>query len=169
MLLEGASAAEIEAGLTAMRPEGGARADWDVLRSQVRDFLAARDYFTKEGTRSVVREVENQVGAEVASVVVSPQLGTVKAASAALSGLMPAYVGNGENNFTSDNRTMLRAGLAMRHPDLAERDASGFIQESIALRRLDGQRFVEQVAEDMLKRELLPMLERLTRESLPAF
>ncbi|ATP29336.1 restriction endonuclease [Chromobacterium violaceum] len=169
MLLAGASAAEIEAGLMAMRPEGGARADWDVLRSQVRDFLAARDYFTKEGTRSVVREVENQVGAEVASVVVSPQLGTVKAASAALSGLMPAYVGNGENNFTSDNRTMLRAGLAMRHPDLAERDASGFIQESIALRRLDGQRFVEQVAEDMLKRELLPMLERLTRESLPAF
>ncbi|MEO9382660.1 restriction endonuclease [Chromobacterium phragmitis] len=169
MLLGGASAAEIEAGLLAMRPEGGARADWDVLGSLVRDFLAARDYFAKTSSRGVVREVENQVGAEVASVVVSPQLGTVKAASAALSGLMPAYVGNGENNFTSDNRTMLRAGLAMRHPDLAESDASGFIQESIALRCLDGQRFVEQVAEDMLKKDLLPMLERLTSENLPAF
>ncbi|PTU64074.1 restriction endonuclease [Chromobacterium sp. Panama] len=169
MLLEGAPTAEIEAGLLAMRPEGDTRADWEVLSNQVRDFLVARDYFAKEGTRGVGLEVDNQVGTEVASVVVSPQLGTVKAASAALSSLMPAYVGNGENNFTSDNRTMLRAGLAMRHPDLAESDASGFIQESIALRRLDGQRFVEQVAEGMLKNELLPMLEQLTQDTLPAF
>jgi hypothetical protein len=155
LLLDEAPSLQIQAQLQTMQEDGIQSPDMQVLQHQVKDYLTARDYFqqqanTKKGNlRGVAAEVENQTLTEVASVIVSPQLGTIKASVAALSGLMPAYVANGDNNFTTDNRTMLRAGIADRYPNVGNAEASGFIDEVIGLRRLDRQRFIDKVAAEM--------------------
>ncbi|MGC3027011.1 hypothetical protein ACPUER_18000, partial [Burkholderia sp. DN3021] len=97
----------------------------------------------------VAAEVENQVKTEVASVVVSPQLATVKASAAAISSMMPRYVANGDANYTSDNRTMLRAHIAERYPSIANEQASDFIDEVIQLRHRRGSDFTQSALEEI--------------------
>ncbi|MDY7531642.1 restriction endonuclease [Pseudomonas sp. Bout1] len=146
LMLDGASRQDIQTHLHAWAATTPSAPAVQVLHNQVSDYLAARDYFqqqaAKKGTRGVVGEVENQTLNQVASVVVSPQLGTVKASTAALSGLMPAYVANGENNFTMDDRTMLRAGIADRYPNIDNARASQFIEDVMDLRHLGSQAFI---------------------------
>lgn len=71
---------------------------------------------------------------------------------------MPAYVANGENNFTTDNRTMLRAGIADRYPNIGNAEASGFIDEVVGLRHLDRQRFIDKVAGEMMDKGVQPLV-----------
>ncbi|VWD54692.1 hypothetical protein BLA18110_07966 [Burkholderia lata] len=122
------------------------------LESGVRDFLDARDYFSSRGASpGVTSEVENQVKTEVSSVVVSPQLATVKASTAALSGMMPPYVANGETNYTTDNRTMLRAHISDRYPNIGNEQALRFIDEVIQLRHQKSDDFVKSALEEIKK------------------
>ncbi|WP_275657185.1 MULTISPECIES: restriction endonuclease [unclassified Pseudomonas] len=164
MLLEGATSKQVQAHLQTWQVDSAQSPDKQVLQNQVEDYLAARDYFQQQtdekkgNLRGVAAEVENQTLTEVASVIVSPQLGTVKASAAALSGLMPAYVANGENNFTTDNRTMLRAGIADRYPNIGNAEASGFIDEVVGLRHLDRQRFIDKVAGEMMDKGVQPLV-----------
>lgn len=164
MLLEGATSEQVQAHLQTWQVDSAQSPDKQVLQSQVEDYLAARDYFQQQtnekkgNLRGVAAEVENQTLIEVASVIVSPQLGTIKASAAALSGLMPAYVANGENNFTTDNRTMLRAGIADRYPNIGNAEASGFIDEVVGLRHLDRQRFIDKVAGEMMDKGVQPLV-----------
>jgi hypothetical protein len=148
LILQGASATDIQQYQQAWAATTVFAPAMQVLKHQVTDYLAARAYFQqqaleKKGPRGVAAEVENQTSSQVPSVVVSPQLGTVKASTAALSGLMPAYVTKGENNFTADDRTMLRAGIADRYPNIDNAGASAFINEVINLRHLGSQAFIE--------------------------
>ncbi|WP_350616395.1 restriction endonuclease [Pseudomonas sp. HY7a-MNA-CIBAN-0227] len=150
LILQGASSQDIQAHLQTWPVNTATAPTMQVLHNQVSDYLAARDYFQqqaidKKGARGVAGEVENQTLNQVPSVVVSPQLGTVKASTAALSGLMPAYVANGENNFTADDRTMLRAGIADRYPNINNTQASRFIDEVIGTRHLGHQNFIDKV------------------------
>lgn len=71
---------------------------------------------------------------------------------------MPAYVANGENNFTTDNRTMLRAGIAARYPNIGNAEASAFIDEVVTLRHLNSQRFIEKVAGEMMDKGAQPLV-----------
>lgn len=52
----------------------------------------------------------------VASVVLNAQLGGVRAAAAALNGFIPKYVGRGDANLTTDDRTMLAVYVAQNFP-----------------------------------------------------
>ncbi|MFJ2713805.1 restriction endonuclease [Pseudomonas sp. NPDC087346] len=164
MLLEGATSEQFQAHPKTWLVEGVQSSDIQVLQNLVEDYLAARDYFQQQvnsktgNLRGVAAEVENQTLTEVASVIVSPQLGPVKASAAALSGLMPAYVANGENNFTTDNRTMLRAGIADRYPNIGNAEASGFIDDVVGLRRLDRQRFIDKVTAEMIDKGVQPLV-----------
>ena len=121
----------------------------DSLKSALGHLFEAREYFAARdpGKRGVALELENQTSTGVASVVVSPQLGTVKAASAALAGIMPAYVSHGQANFTSDDRTMLRAYLAETRDGLGDADAERFVQEVISTRHLKRADFVDKAAD----------------------
>lgn len=127
------------AGLT--RPMDGLKFALDHL-FEAREYFAGRD----RSARGVALELGNQSSTTVASVVQSPQLGTVKAASAALAGIMPAYVSHGQANFTSDDRTMLRAYLAETREGLGDADAESFVQEVIATRHLKQADFVDRAA-----------------------
>lgn len=147
LLLQGASTQDVQTHMQAWTANTPRSPTMQVLQHQVTDYLVARDYFQqqaaeKKGANGVAREVENQTRNQVPSVIVSPQLGTIKASSAALSGLMPPYVANGENNFTADDRTMLRAGIADRYPNIDNTQASRFIDEVIGLRHLGSQDFI---------------------------
>ncbi len=158
-----ASREEITQKLTAVRvalgeaPEPHALASFQVLANQVRDFLDARDHLSNP-KNSVAAAVENQVKTEVASVVVSPQLGTVKASSAGLTGHMPGYIANGEVNYTSDNRTMLRAHIANEFDNVTNPQASQFIEEAIEIRRKTGSEFVATATDRVMNGEILPLL-----------
>ncbi|KPW48604.1 type III secretion system effector HopAD1 [Pseudomonas syringae group genomosp. 3] len=164
MLLEGAPSVQIQTYLKTWQLDSGQPPDKQVLQNQVENYLAARDYFQRQTNEQkgnldgVAAEVKNQTLTEVASVIVSPQLGTIKASAAALSGLMPAYVANGENNFTTDNRTMLRAGIAARYPNIGNAEASAFIDEVVTLRHLNSQRFIEKVAGEMMDKGAQPLV-----------
>jgi hypothetical protein len=146
LITQGAESHAITAQLQAWPAQTAHAPALQVLSNHVSDYLAAREYFqqqsTKKGVRGVVGEVENQVSNQVPSVVVSPQLGTVKGSAAALSGLIPAYVANGENNYTTDDRTMLRAGIADRYPNIDNARAGRFIDEVINLRHLGSDAFI---------------------------
>ncbi|MDK2125771.1 restriction endonuclease [Parachitinimonas caeni] len=158
-----ASREEITQKLAAVRvalgeaPEPHALASFQVLANQVRDFLDARDHLSNP-KNSVAAAVENQVKTEVASVVVSPQLGTVKASSAGLTGHMPGYIANGEVNYTSDNRTMLRAHIANEFDNITNEQASQFIEEAIEIRRKTGSEFVATATDRVMNGEILPLL-----------
>ena len=99
-------------------------------------------------SRGIAPQVERVVETEVASVVVSPQLATVKATVGAITNIVPNYVHNGENNYSSDNRTMLRIGLADSFPNIPENDAEHFIRDVINLRVMNQSDFREAVVSD---------------------
>ena len=145
LIVEDASTQDIQAHIQTWAADTPSTPRMQTLLNSIADYLAAREYFQqqaqKKGPRGVAQEVENQTLNQVPSVIVSPQLGTVKASVAALSGLMPAYVAQGENNFTADDRTMLRAGIAHRYPNIGNATASRFIDEVLHLRHLDDQAF----------------------------
>ncbi|WP_410018660.1 MULTISPECIES: restriction endonuclease [unclassified Pseudomonas] len=147
MLLQDASAEDINKHMQSWTVDNAQVPVKQVLQHQVNDFLAARDYFQqqqteKRGPRGVTAEVENQTLNQVMSVAVSPQLGTVKSSIAALAGMMPAHVTNGENNFTADDRTMLRAGIADRYPNIGNTQAQRFIDDVIDIRHMPSKDFL---------------------------
>ncbi|KVU44448.1 hypothetical protein WK66_17335 [Burkholderia ubonensis] len=147
-LLDGRPREEVVNQLSAMGGRGTPA--FMQLETRLMDFFDARDYFsTRRASSGVAAEVENQVKTEVASVVVSPQLATVKASAGALSGMMPRYVANGEANYTSDNRTMLRAHIAERYPSIDNEQASKFIDEVIQLRHRRGSDFTQSALEEI--------------------
>ncbi|SET85358.1 hypothetical protein [Stigmatella erecta] len=71
----------------------------------------------------------------VMSVLVSTQLGGVRAAIAAMRGLMPGYIYRGQVNLSSDDRTMVAVYLAREYPHLTGDDLEEIIQFVMKLRR----------------------------------
>ncbi|WP_225413846.1 hypothetical protein [Stigmatella hybrida] len=71
----------------------------------------------------------------VTSVLVSTQLGGVRAAIAAMRGLMPSYIYRGQVNLSSDDRTMVAVYLAREYPHLTGDDLEEIVQFVMKLRR----------------------------------
>lgn len=71
----------------------------------------------------------------VTSVQVSTQLGGVRAAIAAMRGLMPSYIYRGQVNLSSDDRTMVALYLARKYPHLTGADIEDTVQWVMKQRR----------------------------------
>lgn len=119
----------------------------EALIAQVNQFIEAKDYLDNKG-KSVLSEIRNQTKTEAASVVVSPQLAAVKASIGALSNVMPKYISNGEANYASDNRTMLRVYIANSFPNVPEADAQKFIKDVIDIRSMTKSEFSAKIVQD---------------------
>ncbi|WP_018692576.1 hypothetical protein [Algicola sagamiensis] len=124
-----------------------------VLKQELAHYQEAQAFLTDKDKvgRGVSKQVENVVKTEVASVVVSPQLATVKASVGALTNIMPRYIAEGETNYLSDNRTMLRVSLANDFPNISEEAADTFIKETLELRVMTKSDFNERVLTDLQK------------------
>ncbi|MCX4025778.1 restriction endonuclease [Endozoicomonas sp. SM1973] len=120
-----------------------------VLKQELSHYQKAQSDLAKSKRPGITEQVENVVKTEVASVVVSPQLATVKASIGALTNIMPRYISEGETNYSSDNRTMLRVSLANDFPNIPESDAETFVKDVIDLRVMTKGQFQDKVMSDL--------------------
>ncbi|WP_163835314.1 hypothetical protein [Spartinivicinus ruber] len=120
-----------------------------VLKQELSHYQQAQSDLAKSKRPGITDQVENVVKTEVASVVVSPQLATVKASIGVLTNIMPRYISEGETNYSSDNRTMLRVSLANDFPNIPENNAEIFIQDVIDLRVMTKSQFQDKVMSDL--------------------
>jgi hypothetical protein len=90
----------------------------------------------KIDNRILVQAMLGQTRFEVRSVVISPQLGTVKSSIGALNGMMPAYISR-EANFSQDNPTMLRVYMASKYPNIELSRVDEIIAAILVHRRFD--------------------------------
>ncbi|NRD71860.1 restriction endonuclease [Shewanella sp. VB17] len=122
-----------------------------ILKQTLSHYHTAQQDLADAKSPGVSKQVENVVNTEVASVVVSPQLATVKASIGALSNIIPQYISEGEVNYSSDNRTMLRVSLANDFPNIPDVAAEQFIQDTIDLRVMNKRQFEDKIATDLLQ------------------
>ncbi|QDO84203.1 restriction endonuclease [Shewanella psychropiezotolerans] len=120
-----------------------------ILQQTLSHYQTAQQDLASAKGPGVRDQVENVVKTEVASVVVSPQLATVKASIGALTNIMPQYIAAGEVNYSSDNRTMLRVSLVHNFPKIPETAAEQFIQDTIDLRVMNKGQFLDRIASDL--------------------
>jgi hypothetical protein len=110
-----------------------------IVQSQENDRAkgAAKSYFAQK--LSIIPEMNSQVKHEASNVIVPPQLASVKASMGALHSIMPKYVGDeaqqGDINFSTDNRTVIRVYMAKAYPNIQEKDAQSIIASIIKHRR----------------------------------
>lgn len=103
----------------------------DLLEHQVNPAKVPNSFRKVEGLATPQRPATTAVS----SVLVSAQLGGVRAAIAALRGLMPGYVYRGQVNLSSDDRTMVALYLARKYPHLTGSDIEEIVPSVMKLRR----------------------------------
>lgn len=104
----------------------------------------AKDYKERVGKETnrpidnkiLVQAMMGQTRFEVRSVVISPQLGTVKSSIGAMHAMMPSYISR-EANFSQDNPTMLRVFIASKYPNIDLKRVDEIIAAILVHRRFD--------------------------------
>jgi thioredoxin reductase len=100
--------------------------------------LAYGFYKSKINNFDINEFLANPANQLTGSVAQGPQLGTIRSATAAQNGFMPAYVsknGGADINYSQDDRTMMRVFIAVEYPYVSEDDAQSFIRQVIAGRK----------------------------------
>ena len=125
----------------------------NAIRRHIENLAAATDDL--KGRTDVSKEVENQISNTVSSVIYSAQFGAVGGSVMALQSDMPPYIAQGRANFSTDDRTMLRAHIAHSYPNVAPPCADRFIEAVLNIRRMTSQQLKRAVAEQLVNGKLM--------------
>lgn len=143
---------------------------FNVLKQNLNRYVEARRHFLPEigspeassQKAPTVAQAMNHVNTtQVASVVNSAQLCTVRAAIAGLSATIAPHNVNGEINYSVDNRTQMRVAIAQRYEqirDLPQHSVEKFIADVIRLRHFKSSEFVEYASSEVFEQEVMPLI-----------
>jgi hypothetical protein len=98
------------------------------------NWAIARKYLAAAKGKVTDDQLNNALNIVTPSTVGSPQLGSIRAITAALNSFMPRYISS-DVNFSQDDQTMLRVYVAHHYPCVEENDAARLIRDIIQARR----------------------------------
>jgi len=107
------------------------------LCALILNWVIAKQFIDKAEGKVKDEDLNNAVKILTPSTVGSPQLGSVRAVTAAINGFMPVYVHNsgGDLNWSHDDQTVLRVFIAINYPCVPEEDCERIIRKMIQGRR----------------------------------
>ncbi|MDB5839765.1 MAG: hypothetical protein JWQ23_1717, partial [Herminiimonas sp.] len=132
--------------------------------SKMQAYAQAAIYFKNKNSQNVFQALDNLQSTQVSSVISSAQLTAIRAAVSGINGMVPEYNVKGEINYSIDNPTQMRIAIMQRYEvtdeqgDMPQEEVEKFIKEVIELRHLRSTDFVKKAAQDVMDREILPLL-----------
>ncbi|MGH7916731.1 MAG: hypothetical protein ACREQE_04625 [Candidatus Binataceae bacterium] len=137
------------------------------LKALLSNYITLKNFFVKHPDVTL-GDLGHVAAQSTPSVIQSPQLGAIRAGTAAQNGFIPEYVGTedkrGQANFSADDRTMLRVYIAANYPFVSEENADEFIRYVLAERTKKGYGFTPQEIDNF--NHSLKFLDRIGERAL---